>query len=54
MLFLFVLDLLQMDTFRMDTDKNFRSSHPEVFLEKVFWKYVANLQENTHAKVWFQ
>ena len=22
--------------------------------EKVFWKYVANLQENTHAKVQFQ
>ena len=31
-----------------------RSSHPEVFLEKVFWKYIANLQENTHAEVWFQ
>ena len=23
-------------------------------LEKVFWKYAANLQENTHAEVWFQ
>ena len=23
------------------------------FLEKVFWKYAANLQENTHAKVRF-
>ena len=22
--------------------------------KKVFWKYAANLQENTHAKVWFQ
>ena len=22
--------------------------------QKVFWKYAANLQENTHAKVWFQ
>ena len=22
--------------------------------EKVFWKYAANLQENTHTKVWFQ
>ena len=22
--------------------------------EKVFWKYAANLQENTHAKVRFQ
>ena len=23
-------------------------------LEKVFWKYAANLQENTLAEVWFQ
>ena len=22
--------------------------------KKMFWKYVANLQENTHAEVWFQ
>ena len=22
--------------------------------KNVFWKFVANLQENTHAKVWFQ
>ena len=22
--------------------------------EKVFWKYAVYLQENTHAKVWFQ
>ena len=22
--------------------------------EKVFWKYAANLQENTHAEEWFQ
>ena len=22
--------------------------------EKVFWKHAANLQENTHAEVWFQ
>ena len=22
--------------------------------EKVFWKYAANLQENTHAELWFQ
>ena len=28
-----------------------RSSQPEVFIEKVFWKYAANLQENAHAKV---
>ena len=31
-----------------------RSSPPEVFLKKVFWKYTVNLQENTHAEVWFQ
>ena len=24
------------------------------FKEKVFWKYAANLQENTHAEVRFQ
>ena len=22
--------------------------------KKVFWKYAANLQKNTHAEVWFQ
>ena len=22
--------------------------------EKVFWKYASNLQDNTHAEVWFQ
>ena len=26
------------------------SSHPQVFWKKVFWKYAANLQENTHAE----
>ena len=31
-----------------------RSSRPEAFLSKVFWKYAANLQQNTHAEVWFQ
>ena len=29
-----------------------RSSHPEVFLKRVFWKHTANLQENTHAEMW--
>ena len=24
------------------------------FYKKVFWKYASNLQENTHAKAWFQ
>ena len=23
-------------------------------LEKVFWKFAANLQKNIHAEVWFQ
>ena len=32
----------------------FRSSQPEEFPKKVFWKYAANLQENTHAEVQFQ
>ena len=30
-----------------------KSGNPEVFLKKKFWKDVANLQESTHAKVWF-
>ena len=25
-----------------------------ILKKKVFWKYAANLQENTHAEVWFQ
>ena len=25
-----------------------------VLREKMFWKYAANLHENTHAEVWFQ
>ena len=32
----------------------FRSNPPEVFIGKVFWKYAANVQENTHAKMRFQ
>ena len=35
------------------TEAAIRSSPPEVFLKKVFRKYAANLQENTHAEVWF-
>ena len=33
---------------------HFVSSRPDVFLRKVFVKYAANLQENTHADVRFQ
>ena len=29
----------------------YRSSPPKVLLEKVFWKYAVNLQENTRAEV---
>ena len=37
----------------------FRCIFPQAALQrcsciKVFWKYAANLRENTHAKVWFQ
>ena len=28
-----------------------RSSQPEVFLINIFWKYVTDLQENTHTEV---
>ena len=31
-----------------------RSSRSELFLENLFYKYAANLQEYTHAEVWFQ
>ena len=30
-----------------------RNSLPEVSNQKVFWKYAADLQENTHGEVWF-
>ena len=33
---------------------NFRNCCPDVFSLKVFRKYAANLQEKTHAEVWFQ
>ena len=39
-----VLDLLKL------RDSIIRSSHPEVFLGKVFWKYAANLQETLMPK----
>ena len=31
-----------------------RKSPPEVFSEKVFWKYAENLQENTHVEALLQ
>ena len=39
-------------TARILKPDHFRSSPPEVFVGKVFRKYAANFQENTHAKVW--
>ena len=30
------------------------AAHQRCSKEKLFWKYAANLQENTHAGVWFQ
>ena len=33
---------------------SYRSSPPKVILEEMFWKYAANLQENTHPEVRFQ
>ena len=39
---------------QINCNEDYRSSHPEVFLKKVFRRYAANLQENTHTKVWFQ
>ena len=45
-----VIDMSSPSEFKSSKELiKFRSSDPEVF-----WKYAANLQENTHAKVWFQ
>ena len=33
------------------TQSNIRSKPSKVFLVKVFWKYAANLQDNTHTEV---
>ena len=38
----------------IEGNTKFGNSRPELFYEKVFWKYTANLQENSHAEVWFQ
>ena len=37
-----------------EKNKNEIWSPSEVFVERVFWKYTANLQENTDTEVWFQ
>ena len=34
-------------------EQHFHQCFPVITVEKVFWKYTANLQENTHAEVWF-
>ena len=36
------------------TFRNSEAAAQEVFWVKVFWKYAANLQENTHVEVCFQ
>ena len=35
-------------------NQEFENENPYMFLWKVFWKYVAKLQENAHAEVRFQ
>ena len=35
-------------------DQHSEAATQRCSLEKVFWKYAANLQENTHAEGWFQ
>ena len=43
------------DSRAKSTENNFQKQPSRgVFQEKVFWKYSANLQENTHAEVLFQ
>ena len=33
------------ENFSLSLSANLKKSHPEVFLEKLLWKYAANLQE---------
>ena len=51
-----VLFLYQKKTFTANSTKKkvSEAAVQRCSYEKVFWKYAANLQENTHAKVWFQ
>ena len=37
----------------MDNDLAEAALHT-CFFKEVFWKYTANIQDNTHAEVWFQ
>ena len=34
--------------------QSLRGSHPAMSLKTLFWKYAANLQENTQAEMWFK
>ena len=47
-------EIKNVDTFRNMQQRNSEAATRRCFLEKVFWKYAANLQENTHAQKWFQ
>ena len=43
--------------FNSEENENMAATEAAVqrcFLEKVFWKYAANLQQNTHVEVQFQ
>ena len=46
--------IIDVEIWVIETYYHFRSSHPEVFLEKGVLKICSNLQENTHAEVRFQ
>ena len=47
--FLKKMYLLSIRGLRLSEAAHFRCSY-----KKVFWNYAANLQENTHAQMWFQ
>ena len=45
---------LTQNELHLNAGKSTEATIQRCSLEKVFWKYVANLQENTHAEVRFQ
>ena len=40
--------------YRIWTIMNTEAAAQRCSMKKVFWKYAANIQENSHAEVWFQ
>ena len=51
----FPYNLLINDAFRIVCTKEVSEAAIQMCSwEKMFWKYAVNLQENTHAEVWFQ